>query len=71
MLASGTGGFRPYKVNTNTNAAIPSEMKMTKEETMPEVIPWTPYAQHTSLTSSLAASANSSDTKTAKYLRCI
>ncbi|CAL8470385.1 g9927 [Coccomyxa elongata] len=34
--SSGTGGFRPYKGNTNTNAAISSEMKASTDGAFPE-----------------------------------
>ncbi|BDA44423.1 probable transcription factor TGAL7 [Coccomyxa sp. Obi] len=34
--STGTGGFRPYKGNTNTNAAISSEMKASTEGAFPE-----------------------------------
>ena len=36
--SSATGGFRPYKGNTNTNTAMSSEMKATMEGAFPEVI---------------------------------
>lgn len=35
--SSATGGFRPYKGNTTSNAAISSEMKASAEGSFPEV----------------------------------